>query len=53
MVDDDNKMEELWGPVINAWFPNVQDNTDMCLIKVRPEKAHYWDGTENKGISFF
>lgn len=43
VVKDRNKVEELWSPFVKAWFKEGKDDPQLTLIKVIPEKGHYWD----------
>ncbi len=40
---DKAKMEELWNPILKAWFPKGLDTPGICLLKVSVEQAEYWD----------
>jgi general stress protein 26 len=40
---DRQKMEELWNPILKAWFPEGLDDPHICLLKVDVEQAEYWD----------
>lgn len=40
------KIAELWDDKYKAWFPYGQDDPDLCLLKVEPDKAEYWDSPE-------
>jgi general stress protein 26 len=40
---DPAKIEELWNPILKAWFPDGLDDTKLCLLKVSVEEAEYWD----------
>ncbi len=40
---DRAKMEEMWSPEMNAWFPDGLDTEGITLIKVEVESAEYWD----------
>ncbi len=40
---DRQKIEELWNPVLKAWFPKGLDDPNLCLLKVSVEEAEYWD----------
>ena len=44
LVTDKQKINELWKPVLKAWFPDGPDQADIALLKVKLEKAEYWDG---------
>ncbi len=43
---DSESIKDKWKPIIKAWFPEGQNDPDLCLIKVKTDEAHYWD-TEN------
>ena len=53
LVKDKKKMEELWTPVLKAWFPNGLEEQDIALLKVTPEQAHYWDTDASKLVVLF
>lgn len=40
---DRRKIEELWNPVLKAWFPKGLDDPNLALLKVSVEEAEYWD----------
>jgi general stress protein 26 len=43
IVKDRAEMEELWNPILKAWFPKGLDDPHICLLKVNVEQAEYWD----------
>lgn len=43
VVDDLAKLRELWGPTLEAWFPNGPEDPEVTLLKVDAEGAEYWD----------
>ncbi len=43
LVKDRNKMQELWKPELQAWFPQGLDESDIALLKVKIHRADYWD----------
>lgn len=43
LVQDRNKIQELWKPELKAWFPKELDEPDIALLKVNVAKAEYWD----------
>lgn len=45
---DIDKVDELWGTMVKAWFPGGKDDPNLTLIRVEPEKVHYWDTKDNK-----
>lgn len=55
LVQDRQKIKELWKPVLKAWFPDGPDQPDIALLKVKVKKAEYWDGPSStiaQAISF-
>ena len=40
-------MEELWNPILKAWFPDGLETPDLCLLKVNVEEAEYWDSSSS------
>ena len=42
------KIEELWTPLLKAWFPEGLEDPELALIKVRVESAEYWDTPSSK-----
>ena len=44
VVNDNQKMEEFWKPVLEEWFPGGLKNNDLALLKIEMEQAEYWDG---------
>ena len=47
LVKDRAKMEELWNPILKAWFPKGLDDPNITLLKVSVEAAEYWDSTSS------
>ena len=50
---DRQKIEELWSPLVKAWFKEGKDDPNVSLIKVSDINAYYWDMKGNKMINFF
>lgn len=44
VVNDREKVRELWNPIHKAWFPDGPDDPKLTLVKVDVEQAEYWDG---------
>jgi general stress protein 26 len=53
LVTDKAKLEELYTPVIKAWFPNGLDDPKLALLKVKTEQAEYWDSSSSKMVTVF
>jgi general stress protein 26 len=50
LVRDRTKMKELWNPALKAWFPEGLDDPDLALLRVRVEKAEYWEYPSSKMV---
>ncbi|HEA19783.1 hypothetical protein LCGC14_1014650 [marine sediment metagenome] len=48
----DNKVDELWNPMLNTWFDG-KDDPNLALLNVNVENAQYWDTDSNKLVSFY
>lgn len=47
------QIEELWNPILKAWFPLGMDDPKLCLIKVTTEDAYYWNSHSSKMVVYF
>lgn len=53
IVTDKAKMEELWSPILKAWFPKGLDEPDIILLKVNVDQAEYWDSASSSLVQAF
>ena len=53
IVKERAKMEELWNPVLKAWFPKGLEDPHICLLKVDAEQAEYWDSSNSTLVQIF
>lgn len=53
IVKDRAKIEELWSPVLKAWFPEGVNDPHLCLLRVGVEQAEYWDAPSSKIVQLF
>jgi general stress protein 26 len=53
MVRDRGKIEELWSPILKAWFPDGLEDPHLCLLKVEVERAEYWDSPSGTLIQIY
>lgn len=42
LVDDADKLDELWSPMYSAFFEHGKEDVNVQLIKVVPNGAEYW-----------
>ncbi len=47
---DQAKIEELWSPILKAWFPEGLDDPQLALLKVTVSQAEYWDTPSSKMV---
>lgn len=45
VVHDRAKIQELWTPVLKAWFPNGANDPDLALLRVEIQAIDYWEGS--------
>ena len=53
VIKDRAKIQELWNPMVAAWFPEGIDDPHLSLIKVSIHYAEYWDAVSNKMLQLF
>ena len=53
IVTDKAKMEELWSPILKAWFPKGLYEPDIILLKVNANQAEYWDSASSSLVQAF
>jgi general stress protein 26 len=44
-LHNDTKLDELWSPVIAAWFEGGRDDPRVALLRFEPEVANIWAST--------
>ncbi len=37
------KIDELWSDRFKMWFPYGKEDPNLCLLKIEPQEAEYWD----------
>lgn len=50
---DKAKIEELWEPIIKAWFTDGVDDPRITVIKVEPTEGYYWDTKHAQVVALF
>ncbi len=53
LVEDRQKIEELWNPVVEAWFPDGPDDPAVGVLKFSADSAQYWDSPGGKIATVF
>ncbi|MBX3064502.1 MAG: pyridoxamine 5'-phosphate oxidase family protein [Anaerolineae bacterium] len=44
LINDKAKMKEYWSPIYKIYFPDGLEDPNLRLLKIKVEKAEYWDG---------
>lgn len=50
IVHDRAMAEKLWSPMHRAWFPKGLDDPELALLRVRVERAEYWDSPSSRMV---
>ena len=53
VVKDRAKIDDLWNPMVHAWFPKGKEDPRLCLIRVQALSAEYWDSPSSKVVKLF
>lgn len=53
LVEDRDKIDELWNPVVEAWFPDGPDDPAVGVLKFTAHSAEYWDSPGGKIATVF
>jgi general stress protein 26 len=48
LTRDRAKIDELWSPLVAAWFDGGKDDPHLALIRVHIDSAEYWDTHSSK-----
>ncbi len=51
VLHDRTKIDELWSPMVEAWFPNGKEDDSVAVIKVTADAAEYWSADEPKPVT--
>lgn len=53
LVEDDTQMDELWKPMMKAWYPDGLNDPNLILLRVIPTTAEFWDTSSNRLVQLF
>lgn len=51
VLRDQQKIDQLWSSDLKAWFPDGKEDKNIGLIRVKIEKAEYWDTPSNTMVT--
>jgi len=43
LIQERQKLEDMWSPILNAWFPLGLSDPQLILLKVQADTWEYWD----------
>ena len=49
---DQDKIDDLWNPILKTWFTEGKDDPRITVIKVTPSEGYYWDSKHGKIVAF-
>ena len=52
VIHDPQRIDVLWKPAWNVWFPDGKDDPNVVLMRLRPEIGEYWLSSGLKGIRY-
>jgi general stress protein 26 len=52
IIEDRALIDELWKEDWKIWFPKGKDDPNLCIMKVNPVEAEYWDNSGAEGLSY-
>jgi len=53
VVNDREKIKELWAEPVRIWFPDGPDDQNLALIRIAPYSAEYWDAPARSFVYAF
>lgn len=52
IVDNRQKIAELWSEYWRIWFPGGKDDPELILLRVDGETGEYWDNSGTSGLRY-
>lgn len=53
VTHDPARVQQLWSPAAQTWFPQGPADPDLALLEVSIEHAEFWDTQESKMTQMF
>ena len=50
IVTNNKKMKELWNPLLQKWFPEGLEDSQLVLLSICIDEVEYWDSQANKMV---
>jgi general stress protein 26 len=52
VVHDRALIDRLWSESWKIWFPQGKDDPSLCLLRIEPVEAAYWDMSGLQGVKY-
>jgi hypothetical protein len=50
LTSDRERIRRLWKPECRTWFPLGAEDPDLALLRVRVDRAEYWDAPNGRVV---
>lgn len=50
VANDRAKIDELWSPMVGAWFDGGKDDPELVLLRLRADSADVWDASTSSAL---
>lgn len=50
---DQQKIDELWNPLLKSWFPEGKEDPNISILKVTIDQAEYWDSPNSAVVHLY
>lgn len=50
LLRDQAKIDELWSPLMKAWFPEGKDDPSIAVLRVDIDSGEYWDASSSSMV---
>ena len=50
IVTDRARMKQFWTAIVKVWFPDGVEDPNLCLLRILPFSAMYWEAESAKMI---
>ena len=52
LVRDQAHVNRIWKDTFRTWFPQGKEDPSICLIRVKPAEAEFWDNSGGRGVKY-
>ena len=46
------RIKKYWNPILKVWFTEGEDDPRICILKLQPSEAYYWDNKHGNAVAF-